>query len=309
MIIDCLVSLPRPVGRSGLARILTGSLRAPVTPDQARHHGRLKALGESTILSYVDELLETHSLRQYERQGYPVLAPTIRGRSDAEAWLAAHPELADYSDIPVTEEQTDDEAEPAAAKYTSLQRAIWSWRRRRAEEQGQPPYMIMSNELMLQIAETRPQSMDELAVLPGIGRQRLEYYGPSLLDLVQLNPVEEGDSELLATQRANQPSRAAHSPGADHAEQSTVKEVSPQLERRIFLKLQEYRQKTAVREGTKPYLIASNNLLKAIAKASPISSAELDRLAGFRKSGLHAHEEQIVDIIIQIRKQLAEPAD
>ena len=40
MIIDCLTSLPKPVGRGGLARILAGSLRAPVTPDKARHHGR-----------------------------------------------------------------------------------------------------------------------------------------------------------------------------------------------------------------------------------------------------------------------------
>ncbi|MCB0060476.1 MAG: DEAD/DEAH box helicase, partial [Caldilineaceae bacterium] len=43
MIIDCLISLPKPVGRSGLARILIGSLRAPVTADKARHFGQLKA--------------------------------------------------------------------------------------------------------------------------------------------------------------------------------------------------------------------------------------------------------------------------
>ena len=47
MIIDCLISLPRPMGKSGLARILTGSLRAPAGSDKARHHGALKAIGRS----------------------------------------------------------------------------------------------------------------------------------------------------------------------------------------------------------------------------------------------------------------------
>ena len=62
MIVDCLISLPKPVGRSGLTRILTGSLRAPVAPDQARHHGSLKALGEATIMTFIDELLDTAQL-------------------------------------------------------------------------------------------------------------------------------------------------------------------------------------------------------------------------------------------------------
>ena len=100
MIIDCLISLPKPVGRSGLARILAGSLRAPVTPDKARHHGRLKALGEGGIIEYTDELLEQGRLRQYERQGYPVLAPTMRGRAEAEAWLGEHPNLAALGEAP-----------------------------------------------------------------------------------------------------------------------------------------------------------------------------------------------------------------
>ncbi|MCS6827493.1 MAG: RecQ family ATP-dependent DNA helicase, partial [Caldilinea sp.] len=65
MIIDCLMSLPRPVGRSGLARILAGSLRAPFKPDQARHHGALKALGEAAALAYIDDLIEQNRLRQY----------------------------------------------------------------------------------------------------------------------------------------------------------------------------------------------------------------------------------------------------
>ena len=298
MIIDTLMSLPRPVGRGGLARILTGSLRAPVTPDKARHHGRLKALGESAITGVIDDLISDNRLRQYERQGYPVLAPTMRGRAEAEAWLAEHPELAQLGEAPLVEEGSAAEGgeEVAAAdKYTSLQKAIWMWRRRSADEQGQPPYMIMSNDLILRIAESRPQTLDELAQLPGMGAQRLEHYGPTLIDLIHLNVSQPGDAELLAAQRAEPKSSGGYTPLAPS--------VTPQVERRIYLKLQEIRQKIAVGDRTKPYQVANNTLLKTIAQTGPKEVADLEGIPGYRTSGLAAHSEQIVGFIREIRAQ------
>ena len=299
MIIDSLMSLPRPVGRGGLARILTGSLRAPVTPDKARHHGRLKGLGESAIMGVIDDLIEDNRLRQYERQGYPVLAPTMRGRAEAEAWLAEHPDLAQLGDAPIVEEGSETEVSEehaAGDKYTSLQKAIWMWRRRSAEEQGQPPYMIMSNELILRIAESRPQTLDELAQLPGMGAQRLEHYGPTLIDLIHLTPSQPGDAELLATQRSEpKTSNGSYTPAAPT--------VSPQIERRIYLKLQEMRQKIAVGDRTKPYQVASNTLLKTISQVGPSDKATLEAVLGFRTSGLVAHAEQIATIIREIRER------
>ena len=301
MILDCLVSLPKPVGRSGLARVLAGNLRAPVKPDQARHHGRLKGMGEATIMTYIDELLEDNRLRQYERSGYPVLAATVRGRAEAEIWLEDHPELAELGPAP----ETPDEPEPEAAagdKYTDLQRKLWAWRKRSAEEQGQPPYVIMSNELMLRIAETRPQTLEELATLPGMGTQRLQHYGPVILDLIQLNPLHEGDDTLLKTQR-DELSSAETRVQARVKEQSAA--VSPQVERKIYTKMQEFRQKAAVGERIPTYQVASNTVLKAIAHTAPDSLDELNAILGFRSCGLSGQSEQILTFIAAA-KQVAE---
>jgi hypothetical protein len=125
MILDCLISLPKPVGRGGLSRILVGSLRAPVTPDKARHHGSLKGLGEAAVMAYIDDLLEDGRLRQYERQGYPVLAPTLRGRTQAEVWLAEHPDVAGFGPRPEDADQAHSEDLPAeGSKYTALKKAM-----------------------------------------------------------------------------------------------------------------------------------------------------------------------------------------
>ncbi|MBX3009958.1 MAG: RecQ family ATP-dependent DNA helicase [Caldilineaceae bacterium] len=295
MIMDCLISLPKPVGRSGLARILAGSLRAPVTADKARHFGALKALGESNITNYIDDLLEDSRLRQYERQGYSVLAPTTRGRTEADLWLAEHPELAAYAEAQPTEESPESEELPTEGdKYTALQKALWLWRRRCAAEQGQPPYVIMSNELMLRIAETRPQSEEELAVLPGMGAQRLQHYGPTILDLIKLNPLQNGDETLLQTQRTVQAETVA-----------TVKQqilekaptVSAAVEKKIFMKLQELRQKKAITGRMKPYEVAGNTLLKSIAQRAPTTQDQLEGLLGFRSSAFKEDGERILAII------------
>jgi ATP-dependent DNA helicase RecQ len=298
MIIDCLTSLPKPVGRSGLARILAGNLRAPVTPDKARHHGRLKMLGEETIMRYVDDLLEDGRLRQYERQGYLVLAPTLRGRTEAEIWLNEHPELAGMA-APPDAPSSDQADEPAEAdKYTALQKALWLWRRRTAEQQGVPPYVVMSNELMLRITESRPKNEDELAQLPGIGEQRLHHYGPALLDLIKLNPLHAGDEELLNAQRT---ARAEAADVVKQKMQQASSAVSPQVERRILMRLQELRQKKAINARVPPYTIAGNTLLKTIAQQAPATAEALDAILGFRSSGLKEEAEQVLALVAAAR--------
>jgi ATP-dependent DNA helicase RecQ len=298
MVIDCLVSLPKPVGRSGLARILAGSLRAPVTADKARHFGRLKALGEEGIMGYVDDLLEDGRLRQYERQGYLVLAPTQRGRAEAEIWLAEHPDLAEMAPAPTAAEDESADEPAEADKYTALQKALWLWRRRTAEQQGVPPYVIMSNELMLRIAESRPRNEDELALLPGMGEQRLHHYGPAVLDLIKLNHPQTGDEELLTAQRTAQTEAVQ---AVKQKLQETLKVVSPQVERRIFMKLQELRQKKAITERIPAYTVAGNTLLKTIAQQAPTTPDALDAILGFRSSGLKDAAEQVLALVAEAR--------
>jgi len=299
MLIDCLLSLPKPVGRSGLARILVGHLRAPVAANECRHHGRLYELGESTIIEMLDDLIERKLLRQYERQGYPVLAVTMAGRVIGEDWLAAHPEMVDPTAADPVDDGEEAPEEVVAETYTALQKALYGWRRRTADSQGIPTYAIMGNELMLRIAESRPQYAEELAELPGMGTARMEKYGGVILDLVKLTPVGEGDEALLIEQRENPPERktAAGAP-------VPAKRVDPRVERQLYMKMQELRQKVAVAERDKSYLIAGNGLLKEIAKTAPRTEEELQAIVGFRSSGLAEKGAEIVQAVEDVYKRL-----
>ncbi len=299
LIIDCLISLPRPVGRNGLARVLTGSLRAPVGPDQARHFGALKPIGEAGVLAYVDDLIESNRLRQYTRQEYPVLAPTLRGRIEAEAWLAEHPELADYGEASVIDDIAGGDAAPEEERFTALQKALWRWRKSLSEQLGQPAYVIMHNDLMLRVAETRPQSLEELAGLPGMGTQRLQHYGAAILDIITLTPAQDGDALLLATQRAAADAAA----NAARATAQSTREQAPQVERQVFLRLQEMRQKMAINSRSKAFEIAGNPLLKEISRRAPTGLDDLRAIPGFAESGLATEATQIVTMIAAVRMQ------
>jgi ATP-dependent DNA helicase RecQ len=165
-------------------------------------------------------------------------------------------------------------------------------------------YVIMTNEVMLRVAELRPQNLDELAIVPGMGVQRLQHYGAAILDIVKLHPAQAGDEALLATQRQVLAETAeGGKAAAGKIRQAAATTTSPQVERKILMRLQEIRQKRAVAERTKPYAIAPDSLLRTIAQQGPASAADLEAITGFRNSGLSGDKDQIVAAIASLRGQ------
>ena len=63
--------------------------------------------------------------------------------------------------------------------------ALRAWRKREAEIQGLPAYMIFSNETLASIATMRPQDAEDLAMIPGVGRSKLERYADGVLRVVR----------------------------------------------------------------------------------------------------------------------------
>ena len=80
---------------------------------------------------------------------------------------------------------------PAAALYTeadvghpALFRALRQWRNDAAEAAGLPPYQVMRQKTLIQIAIHLPDSMEALQAVKGIGKRLAERYGQELLALV-----------------------------------------------------------------------------------------------------------------------------
>ncbi len=77
----------------------------------------------------------------------------------------------------------------AAALVSPENSALWEelrqLRRRLAEEQGVPPYVVFHDSTLATMAGERPQTLEELSHISGVGAHKLERYGESFLTLLR----------------------------------------------------------------------------------------------------------------------------
>jgi ATP-dependent DNA helicase RecQ len=78
---------------------------------------------------------------------------------------------------------------PAAKALVSeedapLLSALKAKRRALAEAARVPAYVIFTDKTLIEMAETRPQSLDEVARISGVGATKLERYGAAFLEVI-----------------------------------------------------------------------------------------------------------------------------
>ncbi|HTI68151.1 MAG TPA: DNA helicase RecQ [Caulobacteraceae bacterium] len=63
--------------------------------------------------------------------------------------------------------------------------ALKAWRRREAQAQGLPPYVIFHDRTLIEIASLRPDDLTALAACGGVGQGKLERYGAAVLQVLR----------------------------------------------------------------------------------------------------------------------------
>jgi ATP-dependent DNA helicase RecQ len=67
----------------------------------------------------------------------------------------------------------------------TLYDALRECRRKLAEEQQVPPYVIFHNATLEDMCRIQPRSLVELGMVSGVGGRKLERYGPAFLGVLQ----------------------------------------------------------------------------------------------------------------------------
>ena len=70
---------------------------------------------------------------------------------------------------------------PPADEGDKLFAALKAWRLERAKADEVPAYVVFHDSTLVAIAEARPGSLAELAVVSGVGPTKIERYGPEVL--------------------------------------------------------------------------------------------------------------------------------
>jgi ribonuclease D len=79
------------------------------------------------------------------------------------------------------------ELRPLTAEERQLVERLKRWRKRTAEQERIPAYLICHDRTLEHLAIVRPGKVEELADIFGLGAARIAKYGPELLDQIQVD--------------------------------------------------------------------------------------------------------------------------
>ncbi|MFN3576629.1 MAG: DNA helicase RecQ [Tabrizicola sp.] len=141
-----------------------------------------------------------------------------------------------------------------AEEDAGLLAALKARRRALAEAQNMPAYVVFTDRTLIEMAERKPVTLDQMARITGVGARKLESYGAAFLEVIT------GAVEGLHPARmrlAGRPEAALH---------DRLAKVQLALARG--------------EDGTGKYLSCTHATLRAIAERRPSTLAELARIPG-----------------------------
>jgi ATP-dependent DNA helicase RecQ len=172
-------SLPFPMGKTGLTKLLLGSAESRVREDRAPLFGALRELSKGDVERLIDRLVEYGFLHRDLDHEYKLITVTRGGKSATLEDLAGveRPARPPAPSIVAGSRQDD--------RYERLT----EWRRRKIEEESVPGYVIATNATLTELATDPPKSLDDLRRIRGFGPKRIEKYGEEILELLANEPA------------------------------------------------------------------------------------------------------------------------
>ncbi len=167
-------------------------------------------------------------------------------------------------------------AEPRALvsdEDAPLLSALKAKRRALADAAGMPPYVIFNDRSLIEMAETRPKTLDDFARISGVGATKLERYGAAFLEIIT--------GATVADQHPMRRKLAGRDAGA------------------VFDRLLQAQADLARgADGTEKPMSCSNNTLKTLAERRPRSLPEIERLPGMGAARTERFGEAFLDILL-----------
>ncbi|MGI3164001.1 DNA helicase RecQ [Pseudooceanicola sp. 200-1SW] len=169
---------------------------------------------------------------------------TIRLRRDSIAAAKANRR-------PAAKTLVSEEDEPLLSALKAKRRAL-------AEEARVPAYVIFNDRTLIEMAEAKPATLDDMAGITGVGAKKLSAYGATFLEVIT------GAVEQLHPQRARLAGRTS---GGLY---DRLMQVQADLARGV--------------DGTEKPLSCSASLIAKVAETRPRDAAQLTRLLGERRA-------------------------
>ncbi|MGR3700234.1 MAG: DNA helicase RecQ, partial [Roseovarius sp.] len=112
-----------------------------------------------------------------ERHGALVMTETARPILRGEESVTLRRDTIDHTPRPAVRALVSDEDAPLLSALKAKRRAL-------AEAAGVPAYIVFNDRTLIEMAETRPETLDQMARISGVGAKKLERYGAEFLEVI-----------------------------------------------------------------------------------------------------------------------------
>jgi ribonuclease D len=142
-------------------------------------------------------------------------------------------------------------------RQQAVLKALFDWREQRASQRNVPPYRIMRNETLVELARRLPASEKDLMRTPGVPHRFPPHLARKLVGLIR------------RAQRDTPPAYPARQATGQRPDEQTMARYEA---------LRQWRTQKAAERGVDADVVMTNNTLMAIARANPGSQDELETL-------------------------------
>jgi ATP-dependent DNA helicase RecQ len=208
--------------------------------------------------------------------GHDLIRPDPERHGAFRMTEAARPILRGEAAITLRRDTIRAAAKPVVKALVSeedapLLSALKAKRRALAEAARLPAYVIFTDRTLIEMAERRPRTLDDMAHISGVGAKKLESYGAAFLEVIA------GEAARIHPARLRLAGRAAGT---------------------LFDRLMAAQADLARGEdGTGKYLSCTHAMLRRIAETRPATLAELDRIGGMGSQKLDRFGVAFLDIL------------
>ena len=182
-IVACVLSMGGRYGKGTLIKVLLGEKDEKIRErqlDKLSSFGCLRKEHEFHLRTLIDELIMDEVLELTDGQ-YPLVKPGPRAR---EALLGDEPIRVSFPQEDARQIQKSRVKMKPAVDKKLLVRLV-DLRRRIAEEQHVPPFIIFTNATLRDMAIKRPKTRSAMLTVDGVGESKMERYGLRFMLAIQ----------------------------------------------------------------------------------------------------------------------------
>jgi ATP-dependent DNA helicase RecQ len=183
VVLRAVATLPFAVGKTGLIRLLEGSIQSRIQGDRSPYFGALSDLPKSKIDALIDRLVVDGFLLRDLDHEFKLIRLTKLGAATNPDDLNAYDAKPKRSDPTLVTSDSDDDQDLSPDEQAVLRR-LQDWRRDRAGRDAVPAYVVAPNATLTEIARRRPANPGELVEIKGFGPTRVEKYGDEILAIL-----------------------------------------------------------------------------------------------------------------------------